>query len=118
MNWRKRRKREQDKFRRMQERGRDTWPIDSQFKTSDIVRLSAPAIEAAGSIDQACRLGMIAGTFGGLQMLADHVPKSRGGTLDHSRAEEEWQNLVDAEVRYRCIDMTAMRNLCKSATNP
>jgi len=72
--------------------------------------LSAAAIEAAGSIQEALRIGMLKGTPRVIQVLIAHTPQSRGGALDDPRADIEWKILVAEEIQTHGIDMQIMRN--------
>ncbi len=78
-----------------------------------LLDMSAPQIEAAGSVDRAIECGLMGG-FGaagefmveGLRMV---LPVHRGGVLrDHER---EWDQLVSDIVRDRDVDMVKLRQL-------
>lgn len=70
----------------------------------------APAVEAAGTIQRARRLGVV-GSFGciSLDMLTPAIPKSRGGGCTDPDSESDWLELVAAAVERRDLDLDAMR---------
>ena len=70
----------------------------------------APAVEAAGTIQRAVRLGVV-GSFGcvSLDMLTPVIPKSRGGKCSHPDSESDWLELVADAVERRDLDLDAMR---------
>src|SRR5262245_8616700 len=62
MKWSDDRDRKRDRNERRWFTLRQNWPIDSPIKQSQALKMSVAAVEAAGSVQEAVRVGMLRGT--------------------------------------------------------
>jgi hypothetical protein len=93
------------------ERGR-AWPIDPPFiREVAMLDLAAPAIEAAGSVQQAAELNLLLCDAETLEVLKRFVPVSRGGTLSYPGAELEWQCVLQDAIGDRHVDRDEMQKM-------
>lgn len=119
MNWkdRKKKKHQNKKSKPIKARKsprRDEWPCDSPFRTPCLLSMSAPAIEACGSLSKALEVGFIRMSDQERATLRRLLPVSRGGRLSHPDAEKEWLIVVDKAAKERNIDMAMMRKVAKN----
>ena len=94
---------------------RENWAVPSP---ADLLEMTAPAIEAAGSIQRAVRLGVIGGAPMITRQLERLVPESRGGRWKHPKADELWNRIVQRAVRSRDLDLEGMKRFLASLPDP
>lgn len=109
MKKRKDRERNRERNERRWFTVRENWPVDSPVKRSQGLRMSVTAIEAAGSIQEALRIGMLKGTPRVIEFVIANTPQSRGGSLNHPTAETEWNVALADAIDFFGIDMQIMR---------
>jgi hypothetical protein len=75
--------------------------------------MTAPQIEAAGSVQRAVECELLGGLGGGelLEMLIDAAPIERGGK--HAGGLAAWLEMVEEIVAERHVDMDGLRKLCE-----
>lgn len=85
------------------------WPADSPISPQALRHRAAPSIEAAGSLQNELQLDLISGCPEAIERLRSVVPISRGGTMCHPGADEEWQSALDASIKERSIHLEGLR---------
>lgn len=114
-----------DEHRRQRKRMRDTknereqsrrqrnpaWPTNSPVASRGLREFAAPSIEAAGSLQNALRLGIIGGSPDMVAELHSLTPASRGGSLKRPDAERQWQRAVKAGLRAQGKSLEAVKRL-------
>lgn len=83
----------------------------------NLLLLSAPAIEAAGSLDRAIRVGAIQCDPHTAKQLRKTLPKSMGGKVDYPGVDDDWRKLVADMVKERNVDMVRMRMMFGPPSN-
>ena len=116
----KRRKRREKHINRRRDflKDRCKWPSESPMNLGMLLELSAPAIEAAGSIQRALRLGVMGCDEETAKQLEQFVPVSRGGRVKHPDVDRDWMEIVDKAVKDRGIDLEEMREHLRNLPDP
>jgi hypothetical protein len=115
---RRKKKQKQAKRHRDYLADRNKWSAESPERLGMLLSLSAPAIEAAGSVQRAFRFGILGCDPETAKELERMVPISRGGQIRHPDADKDWKAVVDEAVKERGIDMDGMREYLRSLPDP
>jgi hypothetical protein len=112
-------RRDNERSRRLTPKKKRASSFDSPEMLGRTLSLLATNIEAAGDFDRAVRLGVIGG-FGTMDLsrVKALVPVSRGGTLSHPDADQDWTKLVQDSVASRGTDMEQLRQACAELETP